>query len=103
MKGPDAADLRPLARTPMATADEQPSTLTIERGRGGVEPLVGGLNRRRGAPRAHGETLTNEPPRPERKTWTKPIIEWEEEYEPVVFTASCASLPFNCGAAARNA
>ena len=37
----------------------------------------------------------------DRTGWEKPTIEWEEDYEPVVFAASCASQPLNCGAAAR--
>ena len=43
----------------------------------------------------------SQPAAPEPKPWTKPAIEWENHYEPVVFTASCGRLPFNCGAAAR--
>jgi hypothetical protein len=34
--------------------------------------------------------------------WQRPSIEWYEEYEPVVFTASCTSQPFNCGAGAQS-
>lgn len=37
-----------------------------------------------------------------RKSWQPPAIEWEEDYEPVVFSASCTSQPFNCGAGARD-
>ncbi len=33
--------------------------------------------------------------------WVKPIIEWEEAYEPTVFAASCTSEPFNCGGGAH--
>lgn len=36
------------------------------------------------------------------RTWLRPAIEWEEDYEPVVFSASCTSQPFNCGAGARD-
>jgi hypothetical protein len=37
-----------------------------------------------------------------RTGWIRPQIEWLEEYEPVVFTASCTSQPFNCGAGAQS-
>lgn len=36
------------------------------------------------------------------KQWIKPAIEWEEDYEPVVFAASCTSEAFNCGGGAHN-
>ncbi len=34
-------------------------------------------------------------------TWERPAIEWESEYEPVVFAVSCTSQMVNCGAGAR--
>jgi len=37
-----------------------------------------------------------------KKNWIRPAIEWEEDYEPVVFAASCTSEAFNCGGGAYN-
>lgn len=38
----------------------------------------------------------------ETRTWQKPAIEWEENYEPVAFAASCGLEVLNCGASARD-
>lgn len=42
------------------------------------------------------------PDRRETSRWQAPAIEWEENYEPVVFAVSCAQQPLNCGGAAQN-
>lgn len=41
------------------------------------------------------------PDRTPETSWERPAIEWEEDYEPVVFAVSCTSQPFNCGGGAR--